>query len=325
VEVSLEFATVIIANDIKIQQKRKGECTLLPVLALIFNRKKAYYKGSKGNWNVNHLNGLPEIRVAMIQRFHAEGGFSTLADYLSVRINTPLFPSLEFLHQILSALFDAVPSRQIVNDDKSSAKEMEDHAIMVSQAVMDYMNSFTDESLKKQPPELIITCREYLQKIFDRLVVSRRKQTYKFYSFWRGLILKLITSRSLPLRLTGWEQLKDCIEACKNHRPPPKMFEVSQAGLQFVNGKFEFAGVITADGYAQRGEEISYKRRIPPSEKDGPGKDLTLFRCTMRSQQKWWFLSEADEEQPGTDRDIDYYQYKSKEDEELQPPPCVVG
>ena len=131
---------------------------------------------------------------------------------------------------------------------------MEDHAIMISQAVMDFMNSFTDESIKKQPPELIITCRrEYLQKIFDRLVVSRRrKQIYKFYSVWRGLILKLITSQSLPLRLTGWEQLKDCIEACKNHRPPPKMFEVSQAGgVQFVNGIFEFAGVITADGYAR--------------------------------------------------------------------------
>ena len=56
-----------------------------------------------------------------------------------------------------------------------------------------------------------------------------------------------------------------------------------------------------------------------------PGKDLTLFRCTMRSQQKWWFLSEADEEQLGTDRDIDYYQYKSKEDKELQPPPRVFG
>jgi hypothetical protein len=49
---------------------------------------------------------------------------------------------------------------------------------MVSQAVMDYMNSFTDESLKKQPPELIITCREYLQKIFDRLVVSRRRISF---------------------------------------------------------------------------------------------------------------------------------------------------
>ena len=56
---------------------------------------------------------------------------------------------------------------------------MEDHAIMVSQAVMDYMNSFTDDSLKKQPPELIITCRrESLQKIFDRLVVSRRRISF---------------------------------------------------------------------------------------------------------------------------------------------------
>jgi ubiquitin carboxyl-terminal hydrolase 9/24 len=39
----------------------------------------------------------------------------------------------------------------------------------------------------------------------------------------------------------------------------------------------------------------------------------------MRSQQKWWFLSEADKDQPGTDRDIDYYQHKSKEHEETEP------
>ena len=44
VEESLEFATVIIANDIKIQQKkRKGERVFLASSsrALIFNRKKA--------------------------------------------------------------------------------------------------------------------------------------------------------------------------------------------------------------------------------------------------------------------------------------------
>ena len=137
VEESLELATMIIAKDIKIQQKRKGESSLLVVLALIFNRKKAYYKGTKGNWNVNHFSGLPEVRLRMIDRFRAEGGFANLADYLSLRINTLLFPSLEFLLQILNALSDALPNRQAANDDKSSAKEMEDHAIMVSQAVMD--------------------------------------------------------------------------------------------------------------------------------------------------------------------------------------------
>ena len=40
----------------------------------------------------------------------------------------------------------------------------------------------------------------------------------------------------------------------------------------------------------------------------------------MRSQQKWWFISEADENQPGTDKDIDYYQQKSKKNEVNIPP-----
>ena len=55
------------------------------------------------------------------------------------------------------------------------------------------------------------------------------------------------------------------------------------------------------------------------AQKDG--KIITLFRCTMRSNQKWWFLSEADPDQPGTDKDIDYYQHKSKTQTEMNIPP----
>ena len=67
-----------------------------------------------------------------------------------------------------------------------------------------------------------------------------------------------------------------------------------------------------------------YVRTIPKMEHPNQqeGHKLTLFRCTMRSQQKWWFLSEADEEQPGTDRDIDYYQHKSAKDHEEPYPPA---
>ena len=43
----------------------------------------------------------------------------------------------------------------------------------------------------------------------------------------------------------------------------------------------------------------------------GAGKKLTLFQCTMKSRVKWWFISEADPDQPGTDQDIDYYQFKT--------------
>ena len=55
------------------------------------------------------------------------------------------------------------------------------------------------------------------------------------------------------------------------------------------------------------------------SRDSGNGIVLTLFRCQMRSRAKWWFLSEADKDSPGTDKDIDYYQHRSTVLEELEP------
>jgi hypothetical protein len=321
VQESLALAVIIVSRDLETQLHRNGECSVLDVLSLVFNKKKAYYKGNKGNWNVNHLSGLPEVRLKMIDRFRQEMGFARLYRYMLERINTPLFPSLDSLHQVLSALGDSLPNRTSAADQSLSLKEMEDAAIDVAKATMQFVNSCTDDSLKKLPSDHLNTVLHDLQRIFDRLVSSRRDSTYEFYSFWRALILKLITSQSLPLKLFGWQQIDDLLEASADHRPPPREFEASTAGCTFVNGKYIFTGASTSDSYAQRGVDISYERKIPEADEDGGGKKLTLFRCTMRSQQKWWFLSEADEEQPGTDRDIDYYQHKSKEHEETEPPP----
>lgn len=321
VQESLALAVIIVSRDLDIQLLRGGGCSVLDVLSLVLNKKKAYYKGNKGNWNVNHLSGLPEVRLKMIDRFRQEQGFVRLHRYMLERINTPLFPNMDVLHQVLSALGDALPNRSTAADQGAAAKEMEDSAVDVAKATMQFISSCTDDALKKLPSENLNTVQHDLQRIFDRLVSTRRDNTYEFYEFWRGLILKLITSQSLPLKLFGWQQVDDLLEASADHRPPPSAFEVTTAGCTFVNGKFSFIGATTPDGYAQRGVDISYERRIPENDEDGGGKKLTLFRCTMRSQQKWWFLSEADEEQPGTDRDIDYYQHKSKEHEETEPPP----
>jgi hypothetical protein len=76
----------------------------------------------------------------------------------------------------------------------------------------------------------------------------------------------------------------------------------SEAGCVYVNGPYQYGAGVTEDGYPQPSSEICYTWTIPEGE-DGTGRKLTLFRCTMRPQQKWWFLSKA---QPGTDRDIDY-------------------
>lgn len=40
----------------------------------------------------------------------------------------------------------------------------------------------------------------------------------------------------------------------------------------------------------------------------------------MRSKVKWWFISEADKQQPGTEKDVDYYQHRSTIDQEREPP-----
>lgn len=319
VQESLTLAVIIISRDLEIQLQRSGECHLLEVLSLVFNKKKAYYKGNKGNWN-NHASGLPDVRLKMIDRFRHEQGFARFYKYMVQRIGTPFFPSLDLLHQVLTALADVIPVKPANPEQAVAITDAEDAAINVADATMQFINSCSDDALKKIPPEHLNMVQHDLQRIFDKLVSTRRASTYNFYTYWRGLILKLVKSPSLPLRLFGWQQMDDLLDACAEHRPPPRYFDVSTAGCTFVNGRYSFTGTVTPDGYAQRGSDVSYERRIPDGDKDGGGKKLTLFRCTMRSQQKWWFLSEADEEQPGTDRDIDYYQHKSKEHEETEPP-----
>ena len=110
--------------------------------------------------------------------------------------------------------------------------------------------------------------------------------------------------------------MDDLLATC----PPPQAFEVINAGCSFVNGMYEFAGAMTPEGFAQRGADAKYVHKVPSDEKDGGGKTLMLFRCIMQSQQKRWFISEADEEHPGTDRDVDYYQHKQTERQDTKPP-----
>ena len=369
VQEALTLAVTIISNDLEIQIERGRRapggpndvyCRTLDVLACIFCKKKPYYKGMKGSWNVNHLSGLPITRLNLAETFLHEHGFTRLVEYMTDRIiaeesvagssstvdgtttatTAPAsprphppshpatavasaFPSMDLLHQTLPVLLDVY--NNAINNQKPDklVRAQEQAAFDVSKAAMRYITSCSEEALKKILIEDLKLLVHDMHRIFDKLIRFRRSDTYDFYAFWRSLVLKLITSQSLPLKLFGWQQMETLLEASAAHRPPPRSFVVSNAGCTFVNGEYDFNGLVTDDGYGLRSgnNDISYERYIPEDEPDGGGKKLTLFRCTMRSQQKWWFLSEADEEQPGTDRDTDYYQHKSKEHEETEPPP----
>ena len=97
-----------------------------------------------------------------------------------------------------------------------------------------------------------------------------------------------------------------------SQQQPPQAYRVSGAGTEFVNGLYELdEECIGSGGHINSDVGVQYHYVVPYNASSGVGKTLTLFQCTMRSRVKWWFISEADSDQPGTERDIDYYQHKS--------------
>jgi ubiquitin carboxyl-terminal hydrolase 9/24 len=220
-----------------------------------------------------------------------------------------------------------------------------DECRAIASAVSKYIIGMDDPTLKKFSTDAIHKIRQSLGVTYARIADSKTNNRHSLYpmaiyehhEFWRELALKLITSQSLPLRLFGWEQVGKLIEDCESQQPPPRAYLVSGAGTAWVNGRYEFdPRRIMENGYVNPSGDVQYIHHVPmdvnnnvdqqKQQQQGGGgggvggKTLTLFRCTMRSQQKWWFLSEADADQPGTDKDIDYYQHKSKKWQEKKPP-----
>ena len=364
-------------------------CPTINALGHIFCKNKNYYKkNDRRQWNAQP--GLPEVRSHMIQVFRRNRGFTALVAFLDMRAgcsSPEIFPSVELYKDLLSAIHETVPSvsslssssnnnnanhqnggggeenaaeglqfskfRHIISESRALAKTMMKHVLL--------LDEFT---VKKIDQEKIVEFRKMLFRLHKLLndlnKVGRESSSgeageeaplNEFFTFWRALALKLITSQSLPLKLFGWNEIDDLIKEARRSAPPPKSYLVTGAGTNFVNGLYEFdQKKIGPDGYVRNNVELQYHYKVPKSNaaskngatlvdnnndvggavvvppdapSDGAGKTITLFRCTMRSQQKWWFLSEADADQPGTDKDIDYYQLKSKPGQDALPGPTA--
>lgn len=359
VEKSVRVALTIVKDDLEAINKADAStsgdstaqlqpCGAIFTLNHILQRRKVFYKGVR-NWG-NQPQGLPEVRNQMISMFRRLHGFHYLALFMERRAElpkelqqvhiqqpvppkqqgpqpqlVPVFPTLDIIQAILEAVKDAIPLPSDREKDDAYQSFHED-VLRIANAVMKRLLTLDEDTLKKLQPDAIKGTMYHLQRLYDKLSISDPPYINEYYEFSRQLVLKLITSASLPLKLLGWTALEEIIDASIDKRPPPRAFIVEGAGLGFINGRFDFdPKKITEGGWVKNGCDIQYIRKIPEnngnpaSTEDGAGKTLTLFRCTMRSQQKWWFISEADEDQPGTDKDIDYYQHKSKSTEESLP------
>lgn len=314
----LGYAVEIVVQCIRSQDEIQlvSNTFVLKVLGCVFNREQAYYVclQNEKSGDATSATGLGELRVSMVHSFFTKSGFSLLAQWIEkkqkyIKLRDAIIP----LHTIFSASVDTLRSlpkpvhQPTDGDDVEMTQDYAHDPIQLGRAVMEWIDHFlADDNVVRLPFGNIATVLSGLGLLFDELANTHVGEMLEYYAFWRRLCLRLILHSSLRLKLYGWDLVNDLIRAVEKHPTPPRAVLVEGAGCTFCNGVYTYdAERTTEDGSVMLGQEAAYVRTVPDGELKG--KQLTLFRCVLRSGRKWWFLSNADEEQPGTDRDIDFY------------------
>eukprot|EP01038_Epipyxis_sp_PR26KG_P004500 gene4500-6357_t len=267
----------------------------LNILSRIFDSSIPYYQGTKIGYTFSP--GYPMIRVQMARRFAEAKGFYMVGE---------IFKKSDFAwlgSEIMLHILKILTVQEVSMHVEDSVKE--DMVV----TIMNIIISLPDESLKKENLDNLNQVIHVVGQLCGSL--SNKAQVPSnldnFYAFWFQHTLKCMNSGSLVLKLFSWEQINELITEAKNSRPIANSYLVENAGTDYVNGVYN---LVNSNG------DPTYTK---PSNQSGKPM-LTLFRCTMRTKAKWWFISHADLEKPGTDKDIDYYLHKSNHDEEREPP-----
>lgn len=292
----------------------------LPILVMVFNKKKTFYKDLRTSAMIgsywNKVPGAPEVRAQCIAAFCELQGFALL---------------LSALEQMMARSTAAAPAPATTprSSDSSSSKsdsseldatlESEDIRILLQALlefrtsvpdalctslcvlVMTYFTKVPDAVLKKESSDAVGAVLAIIRRLVDAGAVS----AMAINQLWLELTQRYVESTSLPLRLFGLEQINLIVSCARASRAFPPRYIVRNAGTAMLNGVYVLKPEATTATYV-------YQR-------EGTEQVFTLFCCTMKSGSKWWFISEADKMQPGSDQDIDYYQHQSQYEEYLPP------
>ncbi|RHY37999.1 hypothetical protein DYB34_007273 [Aphanomyces astaci] len=293
-------------------------------MALILNKQKHFYKEFRGSnhhmmgqyWNKSPA-GCPEVRLQCLALFHEHHGFSMLtrtldqhvadADKAVAFIQTV---SMDDLKLLLQGLYDLR-----VQVDSTLIRRL-------LQSLLQLVLVLPSAELKKEPTDSIGHMLHLIQRLLD--------QDKNLQDALLLVIGRFIESTSLPQRLFGFEQLGSVVQVARRSMPLPLSYRVAGAGSELVNGVYQLvppttssAGTYIKQPTSSSSATISKSRHAPPSTPPPPGgphhHPMTLFCCTMKNGSKMWFLSEADQAQPGTDQDIDYYHHQSVGDDVVPP------
>ena len=289
------------AVSLLLELLKRGYAEYITVACLLFSKKRTFYKDTRGNSNVGSYwskgNGCPEVRTQFVTQFYDSHGFDDMLQLLR-KNDVQYHISAE----------DAKVVLQVCSDYASLL--CKDLVAALSMEILTYFSTLSSSELKKESTEAVGSLIIHARRLAELAICSPRET----YELWLQITGNYIRSSSLPLRLFGFEQIIGLVQVARQARAFPLKYIVSGSGTECVNGEYSHCADSGSNGLG--GNSAKYVKIG-----DGPdGQVLTLFRCTMRSGSKWWFISEADKDQPGTDKDIDYYQQQSPQVDDGTPP-----
>ncbi|KAF0685065.1 Aste57867_22993 [Aphanomyces stellatus] len=283
-------------------------------MALILNKKKLFYKEFRQSHMMNQYwnktPGCPEVRLQCLSTFHEHHGFAMLAQMLEQALDAD--KSVALLRVV--SMDDLRLLFQGVYDIRAQVEP--GWITRLSSALMQLLLVLPAAELKKEPTESIGHVLQLIQRMWDPAAADDADDVAGTPSPQETLlqvVSRFIESTSLPQRLFGFEQLGHLVQHARHTLPLPPSYRITGAGSPNVNGVYEL--VSTPSSSSAAGTYIKTESRLANASHP-----MTLFCCTMKSGSKMWFLSEADQMQPGTDQDIDYYHHQAASGEETIPP-----
>lgn len=271
----------------------------LASLGVLLNPSYVYFAGSNNAWN-HHSPGCKKVRQDLLNKFKLHDGFQRIFDAFDKETSSGqniiwMYGGAEFIKAILHSLNEAAI------DDGNFQNEF-------VQKILALIMSLTEEQLKKDGVS------ESLRVIFQFLKKVCVNDINMFYKFWMDHTSKIMKSGTIVLKLFAWDQMQELIKEAQDTQPHISSIMVNGAGTSFVNGIYEKVGFNPKDA-----RSLMYVKK-PVDESD---QEITLFRCKMKNHAYIWFISIAERADPGTDKDIDYYQQKSSAPEYARNPPLI--